>query len=452
MTDFAKPVGVLFIVFGAGAPPHKLAAYTTQVIASARRARLTNPQLPVGLVYDSLTRRQLTPAALLGSVFTDLRTVQFSQTSSLGSPWLKRLQALALSPYDLTLELDASATVCSPLLHPLLLKEHAADAADLAVNFEASALLPSGSQKFGPPPGAVEDLLPHNFALLMRKGPRLDALLQMLRHDVLRVGDDQWALRATLRRLARSGYLVCRHWRHASQWTVGPPLASTAHKRRSEDGAWGGLAAALWRRPECIVVRVRRLTENILGLKAADKLASFKAGITRKITIWPIYSRPVDGQVLALHSYDPPGGNATSMCALLNARSPSRRLLLQPARRSRYLMPATQAECNSTFHNSRPPKLAYATRICSWLPARPSRTSTSGGADELVIAGWERRNGTYLDSDAGTHLGRFDSNGVEATRLTESLDDFWQWLVHQTPTTSSGRRAGTPHSHAAARR
>eukprot|EP00962_Isochrysis_galbana_P014534 scaffold4161_cov101-Isochrysis_galbana.AAC.12 len=40
-------------------------------------------------------------------------------------------------------------------------------------------------------------------------------------------------------------------------------------------------------------------------------------------------------QVLALHSYDPPGGNATSMCALLNARSPSRRLLLQPARRSR---------------------------------------------------------------------------------------------------------------------
>lgn len=72
-------------------------------------------------------------------------------------------------------------TVCSPLLHPLLLKEHAAYASDLAVNFEASALLPSGSRMFGPPPGAVEDVLPHNFALLTRKGPGLDAVLQMVR-------------------------------------------------------------------------------------------------------------------------------------------------------------------------------------------------------------------------------------------------------------------------------
>lgn len=163
----------------------------------------------------------------------------------------------------------------------------------------------------------------------------------------------------------------------------------------------------------------------------------------------------MSSRVLALWSQQSPHSLYPLCSETGNAPFRSERLPLGPRLCPwfhRYLMPATQAECNSTFHNSRPPKLAYATRICSWLPARPSRTSTSGGADELVIAGWERRNGTYLDSDAGTHLGRFDSNGVEATRLTESLDDFWQWLVHQTPTTSSGRRAGTPHSHAAARR
>jgi len=92
MTGDAKPVGVLFIVLGAGAPPQKAAAYTTQVIASARTARLSNPQLPIGLIFDSLTRRELAPEALLGSIFTDLRTVKFNGTRALGSFWLKRLQ------------------------------------------------------------------------------------------------------------------------------------------------------------------------------------------------------------------------------------------------------------------------------------------------------------------------------------------------------------------------
>jgi hypothetical protein len=37
---------------------------------------------------------RLAPEALHGGVFTDLRAVQFSKTSSLGSPWLKRLQGV----------------------------------------------------------------------------------------------------------------------------------------------------------------------------------------------------------------------------------------------------------------------------------------------------------------------------------------------------------------------
>lgn len=87
-----------------------------------------------------------------------------------------RTAALMLSPYELTLELDASVSVCSPLLPPLLLREHAASTLDLAVNFEASPLLPGGSPTFGRLPAAVEDVLPHNFALLLRKGPALDAI------------------------------------------------------------------------------------------------------------------------------------------------------------------------------------------------------------------------------------------------------------------------------------
>lgn len=91
MPDQPRHVGLLFIVFGAGASPKRLAGYTSQVVASARTARATNPQLPVALIHDNFARRHLAPEALNGSIFTDLRMVKFANASRLGSPWLKRL-------------------------------------------------------------------------------------------------------------------------------------------------------------------------------------------------------------------------------------------------------------------------------------------------------------------------------------------------------------------------
>eukprot|EP00962_Isochrysis_galbana_P013488 scaffold3821_cov134-Isochrysis_galbana.AAC.15 len=92
-------------------------------------------------------------------------------------------------------------------------------------------------------------------------------------------------------------------------------------------------------------------------------------------------------------------------------------------------MPDTRSECISAFNSSRAPPSAYAARICSWLPARPSGASGGGGADEPVVA-----------TDA--YRGGFGSSSTAATRLTESFAVFWRWLERETPTRPLNRTAG----------
>ena len=111
------------------------------------------------------------------------------------NPWLVRLHALEKSPFELTLEIDASATFCSAELHHLLVHEHRLSRLDFAVNFESTPLVPKsafGSRR----PSRVEEILPHNFAMLLRKGPGLDRLLCVMKRRMSRFGvDDQQGLR-----------------------------------------------------------------------------------------------------------------------------------------------------------------------------------------------------------------------------------------------------------------
>eukprot|EP00962_Isochrysis_galbana_P013486 scaffold3821_cov134-Isochrysis_galbana.AAC.13 len=121
------------------------------------------------------------------------------------------------------------------------------------------------SSRPSPPPPSYH---PPDHCLALLPGGR-----PQMRYNILRLrADDQWALRATLRWLAASGYRVCRHSHPTQQGPVVPPSAGRANKRTHEVAAGaGGRAATLWRGPalECVKVRVRRLTENILGLKVS---------------------------------------------------------------------------------------------------------------------------------------------------------------------------------------
>jgi hypothetical protein len=146
------------------------------------------------------------------------------------------------SPFELTLEVDSSVTFCSSALHTLLLLEHRRSRLDFAVNFEASALAPGDAlSAVRRPPKQVGDLLPHNFAMLLRKGAGLDALLGRWRAALERLHDDQLALRATLLALQRAGY-----------------------RARPRTGCLLGGAAC------GTAVRVWRLREALLGFKSAD--------------------------------------------------------------------------------------------------------------------------------------------------------------------------------------
>jgi len=99
VTSSRRQVGILFIVFGAGAPANKLAGYVQQVLLSGRMARASNPQLAVGLIADAFTNGSLTPERTR-SVFTEFRWLKLG--ARFVSPWHKRLAGNA-SPQSRTL-------------------------------------------------------------------------------------------------------------------------------------------------------------------------------------------------------------------------------------------------------------------------------------------------------------------------------------------------------------
>jgi len=103
------------------------------------------------------------------------------------------------------------------------------------------------------------------------------------------------------------------------------------------------------------------------------------------------------------------------MCALLNAQSPARRLLIQPTGRARYSVPATRAECNETLRAARAQASVHAARICAWLGESGVDASAGSGGSEA-------------------HVERGLGGAAGSTKLTESLEEFWAWLKRETPT------------------
>ena len=404
-----QPVGLLWVTFVnrlGGAASAKGANYIQQTLASATSAAHHNPTLPLALATNlrinraQLARRfhHIIPLGPFGlgsrsdwarrlsavpprqdtvnqvnvTSRRSARTHRMSRpqktkgphrTKGPQNPWLVRLHALEKSPFELTLEIDASATFCSAELHHLLVHEHRLSRLDFAVNFESTPLVPKsafGSRR----PNRVEEILPHNFAMLLRKGPGLDRLLCVMKRRMSRFGgDDQQGLRSALTELAKSD----------SQ-----PCGST--KTASCGGRGGG------GRGECTKVqtkvRVWRLKENVLGFKSADKTKTGGAWV------WPRFSRPIAGAVQVVHSiaevYSGSAANRSStVCESLNEQQASIRMALQATKRERYVTVRSRDEClaHLVSAHTRAREKHVARKPCSQLPANES---AGGALSELV--------------------------------------------------------------------
>jgi hypothetical protein len=374
-------VGLLYIVFMSRSQPRAKAPdrYVEEAVASSRRARRLNPQLPSALATNLDVRGRFD------------WIVSLNGTADKGG-WTSRLAAMAASPFELTMALDASVMVCTSELHAQLLSVHQRGGLDFAMNFAESALTTSVSRHsaFGPQPSRVEDVLPHNFAMLIRRGSGFAALRRRWSTALRNLFDDQVALRATLRQLSSSNYMACGGDALApSSWL--DRLRSGGAKWRqtrasaSSDATQGG-GGAEGGSGGCVRVRVQRLTERVLGFKSADKTMPGWRMVP------PRYSRPVAGSVLLVHS-----GHA-SICDEANRDAPTARVLSQPRHGQRPIESSTTHEgCMRAMQAVRHDTgdvWALAQRVC----------------DQLLTT-------------------RGDGGGAASPEMVEPLPVFWAWLV-----------------------
>ena len=188
-------VGLLFMMwrFGNSSSPGK--NYLEQILKSARAAKALNPRLGIALATNLKLPKE--PAL---DILHELSPPTAAQRRR--STWFHRLRAIAKSPFELTVALDASVTVCSGHLHAALQSEHRRDRFDFAVGFEATPLVRPGvarSPGYWDLPRRPEDVLPHNFAFAFRRGP---GWARLLRAWTSRDGDDQQTLRKVLQAAA----------------------------------------------------------------------------------------------------------------------------------------------------------------------------------------------------------------------------------------------------------
>lgn len=379
-------VGLLYIVFMSRRSPRAKPSslYIDEVVASSRRARRLNPGLPLALATNLDVHHRFD------------RIISLNGTADQGG-WTSRLAAMAASPFELTMALDASVMVCTSELHKQLLRVHDRGGVDFAVNFGESALTANVSRQsvFGPRPSRLEDVLPHNFAMLIRRGAGFDALRRRWSKALGTMFDDQVALRATLRQLSSTNYTACDG--HRRRLLQVPPLLDRSRpgggrwKKSSDATRCGGGAGGPGcdggaGRPGCVRVRVQRLTEAVLGLKSADKtMPGWKM-------VPPRYSRPIAGSVLLVHS-----GHA-SICEEANRDAPTPRVVSQPNGGAR---PAT----SSTTH-------------AHCLLAMQAAARSGGGVSVLA----QRVCDQLLEAGGS-------GGGVASPELVEPLPVFWAWLV-----------------------
>ena len=362
------PVGVLHIVFShVSVVATKVKNFLHQATESSRTVTRTNPMLPVALATNLMPL----PAGAQSAW-----SIVYHVDTNRGSSWGPRLEAVARSPFELTLEIDASATVCSPLLHTLLLHEHALNRFDFAVNFEALSLTNHSRSRFGPLPHSVEQVLPHLFAMLARKGPGLLAMLRRW-HTVAQTDHDQDGLRNALIELRRTHYLSCPR-----------SARGRVHGVRKFFGLDDDQGCSK-REARAVRVRVWHLHEAIGGFKSADKL--LPAGRP----VGPRYVRPFAGPMLALHSFH----NRTSVtggrpiCDILNAQQQYKRMVVAAPR---ITTPVNRTQClhDTAAQSTSKSAAAWARGVCRMLPLR---TTPSAEPETLGLA--------------------------------EPLEHFWKWLT-----------------------
>ena len=281
--DPDRSVGVLYAVFQQTSSPRSLErvlSFVDEAVSSARHGQRVVPGIRIALAtnFANITTQQR-------SAFATVVSMSLS-ASELEVPWLPRLHALRHSPWRLTLLMDSHAVLCSPRLHAALTLEHEANRFDLAINFEASVGLESTNtsnpRASSPPHHLMANrllrfgshpltLLPHNWALLLRRGRAADELLLAWEEALRRMQwpDDQLALRWALQRLDRRGCVDTRPCGQASR------TGSCAHHAISEgradgraNGRTGGRSSRVrtqrrWVRGRrgCVLVRVVRLRE-----------------------------------------------------------------------------------------------------------------------------------------------------------------------------------------------
>lgn len=395
LAPVGAPVGLLWVVFDQrySRVYKKAKDYLRQAAASAHSARALNPGLPRALATNVPSARMTLNGTF--DLFIPPEALRCPQPCRARHPlWVPRLLALAASPFELTLEVDSSVTFCSAQLHAALLREHRRDRFDLAVNFEATALAPPKAgfkSRFGEAPRRVVDILPHNFALLVRHGPGWRALLELWLHVMERYVDDQMALRVALQRLTRDQFAV-------------PPA------RAGCNASIGGGDAA--RCGGVTHVRVWRLAEAMLGFKSADKLMPGWKMVS------PRYSRPIDGVVHLVHSFDRAGlGGHRSVCDALNEREGMRRLLVQAHTPYRsltsraeclaalLLLPAPQGGHRRVNSTVSPRRVAerYGRPLCGMLPDVPRRASAEPSLAEPLPSFWRWLKSVNLTSTGQAH-------------------------------------------------
>ena len=367
-------VGLLYIIYATtrAAKPNYARAYVKQAIESSQRAKRLNPRLPAALATNLDTT---------GHGFDEL--VSLNGTKILGlSGWAPRVAALASSPFELTLELDSTAMVCTAELHLVLLATHRSQRIDFAVNFEASPFTRVGSKTLGPQPNRVEDVLPHNFALLVdSRGAGWTALHRRWLSVMKRESDDQLALRLTLQQLAKTDYVACDD----------QPLLARLWQRL---GIFGARNPPNGTSKGCVHVRVARLTERVAGFKSADKT------LPGWVMVPPRYTRPITGTALVVHS-----GHGR-ICDQVNRDAPRRRIVAQSLLKGK--------------------PFVSALNVSHCLRAMLPETATEGERDRS-----DARNDSLLTRRVCGQL----RGGKGAPRahdgLYEPLGAFWAWMCMQ---------------------
>lgn len=362
-----QPVGLLWVVYRLSARrAAKTQAYLQQALTSARTARALDPHLPCALA----TNLEGVEKTVSPEPFHSVHKTEMVRSLQVRSEWLPRLLAIANSPFELTLALDATVTICSPLLLPALTREYELSRFDLAVNFEASPLVAGLHDSTLPTvlPSRLSDVRPHNFALLVRRGQGWGALLQLWIRQLRLTPDDQFALMIVLQRLQRDRFVVGRE----------PVRRYLDHGPSLSGGGSSNCSGA-----HCSThVRVWRLREGVMGFKSVDKRRP------KWSLVWPRYSRPVDGPVLALHSYEHSGvGAHRNICHALNSREDWMRLVVQGRPGRPYVALTSRSHCEANL-NAASGSARFVDPLCRMLPLRPIPSSSPPQLVETLPHFW----------------------------------------------------------------